>query len=90
MRKRSKDLMFYFVTVEYDPIPESGFPTTLTIALPKDHYTYTMSYIIVVNTFDCDNSVYLGKIYNIRRVTTFESAISIRELIKIDLDWEEL
>jgi len=90
MRKRSKDLTFYFTNVVYDPIPGSEFPTNLTIMLPRGNEAYAMSYILMVNTYDVDFSIYLGKIYNIRRVTTFELAISIRELIKIDLDWNKL
>lgn len=89
MRSKVKELRFYFINIIYEVRGGLEFPTNLTIALPRDHWASIGSYIIIVNNYDGEE-VYLGKIYNVRRVTTFDSSISIREIIKIELNWENI
>ncbi len=87
--KKAKELRFYFTNVSYEVQEWRKFPKNLTIALPRNSRGYRGSYIIIANNYD-EESIYIGKVYNVRQITTFDQAISIREITKIKLDLEKL
>lgn len=62
-------------------------PEKFTFALPSKIEVTKLSFLLIKNS--ADEHVYIGKIFNKRRVTTFDNSLSIREvkrLYGIDLD----
>jgi hypothetical protein len=87
---------FYFFKMRYqfkdiesnrNQVDDSGIPRYFTLALSKDVKITKLSFIIFRMPEAKD--IFIGKVYNKRRVTTFQNSITIRDIInlgKIDLD----
>ena len=78
----------FFINNEPDEASSSELlPEKFTFALPCEIEVTKLSFLLIKKS--ADKHVYIGKIFNKRRVTTFDNSFSIREvqrLYGIDLD----
>jgi hypothetical protein len=83
-------MKFYFWNMKYkfeisedywDELDNSGIRKNITFALSKYIELTQLSFLIFRIRKNSD--VYIGKVFNKRRVTTFENAITLREIINL-------